>query len=392
MNLKLAAILFVGALVASAAGKPSTRAESCSKDNCKAPDCRCLSKEAPNGLSKAETPQFVMFTFDDAVNVQNIVYYDQIFAKRVNKLNGCPVAGTFFISHEYCDYELTHKLYKAGHEIALHSISHISSTEYWKNIKVEDLVKEFQGEKDIIAKFAQINKTDIQGLRLPFLQMSGNNSYEMMPKAGLVYDSSWPTQNMDNPPIWPYTLDYLQPAQDCPIGPCPNKPHKGVWVMPMVNWRDEDGVPCAMVDSCLKYPTDDADKLKNFMIKNFEKHYNTSKAPFGFYVHAAWFNVNPLYLEAYIKFIDYLQTKNDVILTNKAKVIEWIKNPVPLSQLKDSQWSKTCHKPSALGCTGQTCKVVRKDINEDRYMRICGGKCPDVYPWLGNPTGQLKNV
>lgn len=57
----------------------------------------------------------------------------------------------------------THKLYKAGHEIALHSISHISSTEYWKNIKVEDLVKEFQGEKDIIAKFAQINKTDIQG-------------------------------------------------------------------------------------------------------------------------------------------------------------------------------------------------------------------------------------
>lgn len=143
-------------------------------------------------------------------------------------------------------------MYKAGHEIALHSISHITNTEYWKNISVDALVKEFDGERQIVNQFAGVKKEDIQGLRLPFLQMNGDNSYEMMSKAGFVYDSSWPTQNMIEPPIWPYTLDYNTPTQDCPIGPCPKKEHKGVWVMPMVNWRDENKVPCAMVDSCLQ--------------------------------------------------------------------------------------------------------------------------------------------
>ena len=57
------------------------------------------------------------------------------------------------------------------------------------------------------------------------------------------------------------------------------------------------------------------------MIENFNRTYLTNKAPFGFYVHAAWFFVSDAHFTAYVKFIDYLQTKRDVYLVKK-KIIE----------------------------------------------------------------------
>lgn len=53
------------------------------------------------------------------------------------------------------------------------------------------------------------------------------------------------------------------------------------------------------------------------MIENFNRTYHSNKAPFGFYVHAAWFDVNPINYPAYLKFIDYLQTLRDVYLVRK---------------------------------------------------------------------------
>lgn len=45
-----------------------------------------------------------MLTFDDAVQELNWQTYDDIFANRTNK-DGCPVQATFFMSHEYSDYD-----------------------------------------------------------------------------------------------------------------------------------------------------------------------------------------------------------------------------------------------------------------------------------------------
>lgn len=57
------------------------------------------------------------------------------------------------------------------------------------------------------------------------------------------------------------------------------------------------------------------------MIGNFNQTYLTNKAPFGFYVHAAWFDANESHFKAYLKFVDYLQTLEDVYLVLRWKGI-----------------------------------------------------------------------
>lgn len=100
-----------------------------------------------------------------------------------------------------------------------------------------------------MAHFADIPAEDINGMRMPLFQLSGDNSYVAMKEAGIKYDSSWPTQKFRNPALWPYTLDYLS-SQDCSIGDCPTSSIPGVWVQPIINWADTNGLPCAMVDAC----------------------------------------------------------------------------------------------------------------------------------------------
>lgn len=77
---------------------------------------------------------------------------------------------------------------------------------------------------------------------------------------------------------------------------------------------------------------------------NFERHYNSNKAPFGIYFQAAWFEIriqqafldlivslacvclpyrfqaNPYILTGYIQFLNYLSTLQDVYIVSVGKV------------------------------------------------------------------------
>lgn len=65
----------------------------------------------------------VLITFDDAVNDLNKDYYKEIFEKERTNPNGCPISGTFYVSHEWTDYGQVQSLYADGHEMASHTIS-----------------------------------------------------------------------------------------------------------------------------------------------------------------------------------------------------------------------------------------------------------------------------
>lgn len=226
------------------------KAKNCDPSKCKLPDCRCSSTDIPGLLAPSDTPQFVVLTFDDAVTVSNIDFYRKAFFDRVNP-DGCPVSATFFVSHEYTNYYLLNELYSKGHEIALHSVSHNATTDYWKSATVKTLAGEFGDQREIVANFAKIPKEEIKGIRLPFLQMSNlGASFEMLADEGLVYDYSWPTIHFRAPGLWPYSLDYAS-KQDCVIGPCPTESYPNVWVMPMISWVDEESIFCSMVDTCV---------------------------------------------------------------------------------------------------------------------------------------------
>lgn len=70
-----------------------------------------------------QTPQIILLTFDGAINGNNYDHYQKVLADTRKNPNGCPLKGTFFISHEYSDYSMIQNLASKGHEIGVETIS-----------------------------------------------------------------------------------------------------------------------------------------------------------------------------------------------------------------------------------------------------------------------------
>lgn len=127
------------------------------------------------------------------------------------------------------------------------------------------------------------------------------------------------------------------------------------------------------------------DGLTAFMISNFNQHYHSNRAPFGFYVHAAWFVSRANAFEAYLKFLDYLQELDDVMIVSANQVLDWVRHPIPLSEMISAESAAVCHVPAETECIPQTCLL--KKGTQERWMTSCAETCPRVYPWCQNPLG-----
>ncbi|EDO48003.1 predicted protein, partial [Nematostella vectensis] len=233
-------------------------AEPCKPDLCKLPDCFCSGASVPNGLDPKQIPQMIMLTFDDAINMQVFPFYQTLLNDTKNP-NGCNVRATFFVSHEYTDYQLLGTLYHERHEIADHTISHRTPIEWWKKATYQDWGSEIRGMRDILKEFGGVNEKDVRGFRAPFLQIGGDNQFKVLHDHSFMFDSSMPTWRTD-PPLWPYTLDYSS-AQDCVIPPCPSGSFPGLWEVPMVYHKGLQNESCSMIDDC-NAPTNDDDVFK----------------------------------------------------------------------------------------------------------------------------------
>merc|ERR1712203_2325 len=73
-----------------------------------------------------------------------------------------------------------HKYWRYGNEIAAHSITHRSSTTYWKDINMTEWEAEMYGVKQMIHKFGNIPYDDIVGVRTPYLQSGGDEYFQMI--------------------------------------------------------------------------------------------------------------------------------------------------------------------------------------------------------------------
>ena len=58
----------------------------------------------PEGTNCLKVPQMITITFDDAINVNNIDLYNEIFNGVRKNPNGCDIKGTFFVTHQYTNY------------------------------------------------------------------------------------------------------------------------------------------------------------------------------------------------------------------------------------------------------------------------------------------------
>lgn len=67
----------------------------------------------------------IMITFDGAVNHLNYDIYNKVFLENRTNPNGCPIRGTFFMTHDYSDYSKVQSLYSKGHEMAVASVTYV---------------------------------------------------------------------------------------------------------------------------------------------------------------------------------------------------------------------------------------------------------------------------
>ncbi|XP_025831497.1 uncharacterized protein LOC108739790 [Agrilus planipennis] len=353
--------------------QPDKTAAKCRKDVCLLPDCSCGGRDVPGNLTVNDVPQMVLLTFDDAVNDLNKGYYAELFDHgRVNP-NGCPIAATFYVSHEWTDYSQVQNLYADGHEMASHSVSH----SFGEQFSQKKWTKEVAGQREILAAYGGVHLEDVRGMRAPFLSVGGNKMFKMLYDSNFTYDSSMPIYE-NKPPSWPYTLDYKL-FHDCMIPPCPTRSFPGLWEVPMVMWQDLQGGRCSMADACSNPP--DADGVYKMLMKNFDRHYTSNRAPFGLFYHAAWFT-QPHHKEGFINFLDAINSMKDVWIITNWQAIQWVRDPTPLSRINSFK-PFGCHYPDRpKRCNNpKVCNLWHK--SGVRYMRTCQ-PCPDIYPWTGN--------
>ncbi|XP_026316030.1 uncharacterized protein LOC113227352 [Hyposmocoma kahamanoa] len=345
---------FVAVSVAAVSGNADLLlAEPCDAQSCSLPDCQCSSTTIPGNLAARDTPQFVTLTFTGSISPTNMDTYRRLFYFRQNS-NGCSVGATFFVKHEYTYYHLVNELYNLGFEIALNSISHRYPQSFWAEATYEDIVEEIAGQKSQLAYLTLIPIDEIKGVRFPFLQTAGNVSTQVM-KENRLYDSSWSTVAFHNPGLWPYTLDYAS-TQDCNAPPCATASFPGVWVSPVITWRDLQGFPCSSVDACTFVPRyDDEEGWFQFIMQNFERHYLGTRSPFEVFISQGLIATDPAIFNALERFIEFITRLPNAFMVNKRDVIEWSKNPVPIDEYRQ----KDCPSITpTISCTPRYCSAT----------------------------------
>jgi len=360
----------------------------CDPRNCTLPDCFCSRDGTlvPGGIEPKQVPQMITITFDDAVNNENWDLYQRLFFKDRKNPNGCPLHATFYISHEFTNYAYVQKLWNKGHEIAVHSITHQGPESYWsQNATIEDWFDEFVGQANIINRFAGVRMEDLWGVRVPYLRIGWNRQLIMMREFGFVYDSTM-VAPMSDPPIWPYTLDYRMPHV-C-IGTdqkCPSRSFPGIWELPL-NQLKAGEYTCAMLDQCP--PFHDEDEVFDLLMHNFQRHYDTNRAPFGLFFHTIWFKYKKN-IKAFERFLNEVQKLPDVYFVTNQEMISWMRDPTPSSQINSFEpWKCADTVPREdLACNiAEVCQLRSRAVRGERWLHTCFD-CPEVYPWIKNEFG-----
>ncbi|XP_077547169.1 chitin deacetylase 8-like isoform X2 [Haemaphysalis longicornis] len=367
----------------------------CDPSKCRLEDnCLCMSSQPPGNLSVQEMPQFVMLTFDDAVNEENMDFYRHLLApgKRKNRANGCNMVATFFVSAGFTDYSFVHELHSVGNEIALHSITHRYNYTYWKTLDAAGWEAELLGGRDILRDYALIPEEDMVGARAPFLEPGKGDSYVVIQEHGLLYDSSVTvdyTQEPDKLPLYPYTVDYgLQTT--CVIAPCPEGFYKGLWTVP-VHWfyrtvQDDAGSVstsgCPMADACQPQPLTHVEMF-DYLRSNFE-FYHYHRAPFTFFIHETWLH-DPERAQGFLTFVDWLLTMDDVFFVTVEEVVRFMQNPKPLGEYVQSKCSKATEFSRCPEI--HSCEFTEAQIRENRFLTSCR-RCPERYPWIREGTAK----
>ncbi|XP_068227077.1 chitin deacetylase 7-like [Palaemon carinicauda] len=383
--------------------------EACIQEvNCLRPNCVCATTGNPIAPFPLEfAPQFIVLSVNDAVTVTNFRYYKELLSTFSNP-NGCRMSLTAFLTHPNTDYTLANELWRLGSEIGVRSVTN-SEVVYWKEANYTVWFNELSDAKKIIHKFARIPEEEIIGTRALHMEMGGDEMYRALNDAGYKYDSTWSAREYTNwygdqpkGALYPYTLDFQSPQipDDCSVGRCPERIYKGLFVTPVLDIKAISGHPCNMIDSCQsRYNETDCpeqkceDRVFEFLKENFDYNYKGNKAPFGLHTLPSWFesdkNVqSSAHWNGYKRFLQYVQGLGNVWIVSHSKLLEYMKNPVPVGDVGNLKAFQCPAIDPDTNCPSpMRCEYDSFPGSGAITLTSCTRPCPATYPWVGNPYG-----
>ena len=322
-------------------------AKSCSNETCRLPHCACEIQGEHKLIARADIPQMVLFTFDDHVNDEVYHYFLRLLRPSSKNPNGCPISATFFVSHIHESGHLTNhtyvkQLYRAGHEIGSHGVSHRMPQSWWQHATYEQLRAEMESQRYLLSRLAAIPLSEIRGLRMPYLELGSDPQFRMMADVGFQFDATF----MSHSQTWPFTLDYPPSNFHCYGSNCPESSHPGIWEVPLNVLTTVDGEKCIMVGGCSQEDADKADVLE-YLWHNFNKSRNGNREPFGVNMHAKWFRGRHRF-EAMQSFIADLIKLDDVYIVSVHQALEWMRSPFRLQDATHfGPWKTSCRRVTA---------------------------------------------
>ena len=91
-------------------------------------------------------------------------------------------------------------------------------------------------------------------------------------------------------------------------------------------------------------------------------------------------------------FLDWLQEKDDIYIVSVDKMLKWVRNPTPLSEIDGfTDWQ--CPAKSQPSCSYD---AINKNTciypgQPERVLSTCVSDCPPLWPDLGNVLGANIN-
>ncbi|KAI6211169.1 hypothetical protein M3Y96_00405400 [Aphelenchoides besseyi] len=359
-------------------------------ERCQLPDCFCSrnGREPVSGIPLQKIPQIVVLTFDDPINDKSMRDYRHIFNDfQLLNPNGCPIRGTFFVSHEWTNYNEVQWLAEQGHELASNSISHrLLSGANWT-----EWLSEIDGQRRVMAKFANVVDSEIVGMRAPQLGLGGDVQFLMAKNAGFIYDNTINADpDVNGAPFWPHTLDFAVPYR-CENDYCPGVSVPGFWVIPNnVYHGSTEFLRSSMLQGILT-GNETTDHVLYYMFRNFNRAYSQNRAPYVLNLNAEFLQSHGgIGMRALENFLGLMRQYRDVYFMTLRELIEWMKNPQSVDQLAQRSGCQVhmYAPPSSRVCTQPNkCIYQTPTLGSKEHQFLSCNTCPMIYPWTGNPTG-----
>ncbi|XP_037781727.1 chitin deacetylase 1-like [Penaeus monodon] len=393
----------------------------CDPQDCQLPYCHCSfdGTEIPGGMRAEQVPQIIMLTFDGAINDLNFDTYNQIFLENRTSPNACPIRGTFFVSHDYTNYQLVEEFYSRGHEIALGTVTRRSGLE---DGTYEEWVGEMVTMREILSSFAGVRKADMLGMRGPHLKPGKNSQLEVMNDYGF----SWDSTQAPTSPVWPSLRSSPHACPERALDKYRDDNLYATWEMPMNSATITNStvrrtlMPLPTRSSVgrrpMKCPTSRNFQSQvsyfpcifsrplRFLSLSFLYHFLllllmrvscfSFRAPYMLALSTNWFQT-PTQTNGLLAFIDWTMTLNDVYYTTMTEALQWVTTPQPISELSRFQpWScqqkvypdPPCETPNSCQLSLNARHDNYTSAGGSRYMVTCSN-CPSVYPWVWDSTG-----